>query len=103
MRFLALASSVDAYFEALDPGRAAAEARAEARRTWELYLSGVICEIHFRTDRRDAVIVLEAADEAAAREALATLPYVRAGGLTFEVIGLRPYDGWARLLADDAE
>ena len=46
-------------------------------------------------------MVLEASDEAAAREALASLPFVQAGVLTFEVFGLRAYDGWRRLFSDE--
>lgn len=98
MRFLALATSDDGYFERLTPAEAAAGSAAEAARARELYQAGIIREISFRTDRRDVVILLEAPDEEAARAALATLPFVAAGGITFEVIGLRPYDGWA----DDA-
>jgi hypothetical protein len=99
MRFLALGSEIDFDAHGSTPEEAAAAARAEARRVWELYQAGVIREISFRTDRQAAVILLEAADEGAARAALATLPYVQAGVLAFEVIGLRPYDGWARLFA----
>jgi hypothetical protein len=97
MRFLALASSVDSYFSNLDDAVGYGIGQAEARRVWELYQSGVIREISFRADRRDVVMLLEAADEADVRDALASLPYVEAGALTFEVIGLRPYDGWSRL------
>jgi hypothetical protein len=100
MRFLALATSRDEYFSALDAAEGDSMARAEARGAWELYRAGVIRDISFRTDRRDVVIILEVSDEVAAREALDSLPYVPAGGMTFELIGLRPYDGWARLSAD---
>jgi hypothetical protein len=97
MRFLALAASDDAWFAALSPDEAAAASAAEARRLWELYLAGLVVDVRWRTDRRDVVLLLDASDEGAARSALASLPFVAAGGVTFEVIGLRPYDGWARL------
>jgi muconolactone delta-isomerase len=99
MRFLALATSDDAWFDALPSGDAADLSRAEAARSWELFRTGVIREMCWRTDRRDVVIFLEAADAAAAEAALATLPFVEAGAISFEVVGLRPYDGWARLFA----
>ena len=99
MRFLALGSEVDSTFPGLSPDEAASLGRAEARRAWELHQAGIVREISFRTGARRSVMVLEAPDEAAAREALASLPFVQAGRLTFEVIGLRPYDGWARLFA----
>ena len=95
MRFLALATSDDDYFARLTAAEAAAGSTAEAARARELCEAGIIRDIRFRTDRRDVVIVLEAPDEAAARAALATLPFAAAGAISFEVIGLRPYDGWA--------
>ncbi len=101
MRFLAIATSDDEWFARLWPAEAASASRAEARRAWDLVQAGVIREISFRTDRRDVVIVLEAVDEAAACEALGTLPFARAGAIAFEVFGLRPYDGWAWLFGPD--
>ena len=95
MRFLALATSDDDYFARLTAAEAAAGSTAEAARAQELYEAGIIRDISFRTDRRDVVIVLEVPDEDAARAALATLPFAAAGAISFEVIGLRPYDGWA--------
>jgi hypothetical protein len=100
VRFLALATSRDESFERLTPADAAAASRAEAARAWELYRDGVIRDISFRTDRRDVVILLEAPDEPSARAALDSLPFARAGAITFEVIGLVPYDGWERLFTD---
>ena len=102
MRFLALARSDDAWFDALSPAAAADRLRAEAQRVWDLYQDGVIRDIRFRTDRVDVVIELEAPDEAAARAVLATLPLAAAGAIEFELIGLRPYDGWARLFGTDS-
>ncbi len=101
MRFLALGSEVDITFPGRSPAEAAALGRAEARRAWELHQAGVVREISFRTDAHRSVMVLEAPDEATAREALASLPFVQAGVLTFEVLGLRPYDGWQRLFSDE--
>jgi len=99
MRFLALGSEVDVSFPGLSREEAAALGRAEARRSWELYQAGVIREIHFRADVHRSVMILEAPDEAAARDALGSLPFVEAGALSFDVYGLMPYDGWARLFA----
>jgi hypothetical protein len=59
--------------------------------------SGTIREIYFREERDQAVIVLEAADTAAARLLLAELPLVRDGLIEFEVFGLRLYPGFGRL------
>jgi hypothetical protein len=75
-------------------------ATAEAARLWELVQAGIVRETHFRSDRRAAVLVLECADLDEARSYLGTLPFVREGLITFELIGLRPYPGFARLFAD---
>jgi muconolactone delta-isomerase len=99
MRFLALGSEVDGTFPGFSSEEAVALGRAEARRAWELHQAGIVREISFRTGVRRTVMILEAPDEDAAREALDSLPFVRAGVLSFEVIGLHPYDGWARLFA----
>jgi hypothetical protein len=71
--------------------------KAEARRAWELYQSGVIRELYFRQDRHESVLILECADAAEAEAALGTLPLVRAGLIAFEIIPLIPYPGFARL------
>jgi hypothetical protein len=71
--------------------------RPEAQRVWELYRSGIIRELYFRADRRDAVLILECLTPADARQALDNLPLVRAGLVEFELIPLIPYDGFSRL------
>jgi len=76
---------------------------AEARLAGELTQSGVIREMHFRTDAYEAVLILECADEQEARDVLATLPLVKEGLISFEVIGLRPYDGFSRLFVERPE
>jgi muconolactone delta-isomerase len=74
-------------------------AQAEARRAWELHQGGIIRELYFRADRTEAVLILEcdSVDEAGAH--LATLPFVAAGLIRFELIPLRAYPGLARLFA----
>jgi muconolactone delta-isomerase len=69
----------------------------EARRVWELQQSGTLREIYFNADQHAAVLVLECADIEEARHLLATLPLVQAGLITFDLIPLIPYDGFARL------
>ncbi len=71
--------------------------KPEARRVWELYQSGTIRELYFRADRSEAVLILECVDISEAREVLASLPLVQAGLITFEIIPLLPYPGFARL------
>ncbi len=79
------------------PAQFARYARAEAARAWELHQQGFIRELYFRADREESVLVLECDSVEAAEARLATLPLVEQGLITFEIIPLRPYLGFARL------
>ncbi len=85
------------------PAAAAADfkryARAEARRAWELYQSGLIRELYFHRDDHTAILVLECEDLEQARQALSSLPLAAHGLITFEIIPLVPYNGFERLFA----
>ncbi|MBN2009660.1 superoxide dismutase [candidate division KSB1 bacterium] len=72
----------------------------EARRVWELTQQDIIRGSYFRTDRNDAVLILECESADAAENALRTLPFVKYGLIRFELIPLKPYPGLARLFAD---
>ncbi|HLO30616.1 MAG TPA: muconolactone Delta-isomerase family protein [Anaerolineales bacterium] len=74
--------------------------KAEARSVWELYQRGTIREYYFRADRSEAVLVLECSDTNEAQRVLASLPLVQAGLISFEVIPLIPYPGFARLFEE---
>ena len=74
-----------------------AHAKAEALQAWELVQAGTLREIYFRADRNEAVLVLECHDAAEAQDVLGSLPLVKAGLITFDVIPLAPYPGFARL------
>jgi len=82
------------------PGQYTPHLKAEAGRVWELYQSGTIRELYFRADRSEAVLILECADVNEAQQTLQSLPLVQAGLITFEVIPLVPYPGFARLFGD---
>jgi muconolactone delta-isomerase len=71
----------------------------EARVAWRLVQKGIFREMYFTAEEHTAVIMLEADSLEAAREILAGLPLVREGLIEFEVIPLRPYDGFARLFS----
>jgi muconolactone delta-isomerase len=76
--------------------------KAEAARVWELYQAGVFRELYFRQDRSDAVLMLECADVAEANRVLDTLPLVKEGLITFDIIPLMPYPGFSRLFAEES-
>ena len=75
----------------------------EARKVWELYQAGIIRELYYRTDRTEAVLVLECDDLSTARKHLGTLPFVKAGLIIFDLIPLKPYPGCARLFRSPDE
>ena len=74
--------------------------KAEALRVWELVQSNALREIYFRADERSAVLIFECDSTEEANEHLNTLPLVKEGLITFEVIPLIPYVGFATLFAD---
>lgn len=75
--------------------------KAEAAEVWELYQAGVFRELYFRQDWPGAVLVLECADVEEANEVLNTLPLVKERLITFDIIPLVPYPGFARLFTEE--
>jgi muconolactone delta-isomerase len=71
--------------------------RQEAEGAWELYQSGVIRELYFRADREEAVLILECQDLEEASHILESLPLVKNGLISFDLIPLIPYPGFERL------
>lgn len=69
----------------------------EALRLWDLYQAGKVRELYFRADKPEAVLILECDDIESAGNLLRTLPLVNAGLITFDLIPLKPYPGFARL------
>jgi hypothetical protein len=58
-----------------------------------MYRDEIVREIYSRTDGKGAILVLECRDEAHALQVLQTLPLARAGLLSFEIYGAKPYRG----------
>jgi muconolactone delta-isomerase len=73
--------------------------RDEALHVWELHQQGIIRELYFRADRNEAILVLECESVESARQILSTLPLVKQGLITFDLIPLKAYPGFARLFA----
>ena len=74
--------------------------RAEAARVWELYQAGVLREIYFREDAKGAVILLECGSMGEAQKLLDSLPLVEKKLIDFDLMGLAPYPGYAKLFAE---
>jgi hypothetical protein len=75
-------------------------AQDEARKAWELHQAGLIRELYFRADQKTAVLVLECASTDEAVVILANLPFVQEGLITFDLIPLKAYSGFARLFKE---
>ena len=71
----------------------------EALCVWDLLQQSVLREIYFRADAHQAVLILECENGDEAQLILATLPLVREGLITFEIVPLAPYPGFSRLFA----
>jgi len=69
----------------------------ESYRVYHLFQEGIIRDIFF-TENENAVIILECASKAEAANVLSTLPLVKAGMISFEVMELRPYTGFDRII-----
>jgi hypothetical protein len=83
----------------VDPAELFPTVKAETRRAWELIQANILREVYFREGSRLTVLILECAGVDEAQTALDTLPLVKAGAITFELIPLVPFDSLAILFA----
>jgi len=99
MKILAMEKEI----EGTKPEQFAPHLKAEAAQLWKLVQDGSIRETYFRTDRMEAVLMLECADPVEAQRVLQSLPLVKEGLICFDVIPLKPYTGFARLFENEAQ
>lgn len=64
---------------------------AERERVRELYRDGIVRAIWSRKDAPGAVMLLECADEAAAKQAVGSLPLAQRDMLDVQILPLQPY------------
>lgn len=64
---------------------------AERERVRELYRDGIVRAIWSRKDAPGAVMLLECADEAAAKQAVGSLPLAQRDMLDVQILSLQPY------------
>jgi hypothetical protein len=69
----------------------------EAQHVYDLYLSDSLREIYF-TENKNAILIMETEDKKTAIKLLDTLPLVKSGKIKFEVMELRPYTGFERIM-----
>lgn len=78
-------------------------AREEAAVLYALQQQGIVRESFFRSDRNEAVLILEVESATAAEKALGRLPFVKEGLIRFELIPLKPYSGLSRLFRSESK
>ncbi|TKG95216.1 superoxide dismutase [Puteibacter caeruleilacunae] len=71
--------------------------KSEAQHVFDLYLSDTLREIYF-TENKNAVLILECQDKAMAKKMLDAFPLVKEGKIVFDLLELRPYNGYERLI-----
>ncbi|MBI9049324.1 MAG: hypothetical protein JEZ00_07890 [Anaerolineaceae bacterium] len=69
----------------------------EAQHVWKLVQQGVLRETYFDAEQHNAVLMMECESKGQAEQFTADFPLVQAGLIRFEIIPLKPYDGFARL------
>ena len=74
----------------------------EGQSVWALYKSSVVRGMWSRTDSPGALLLLEVAGRAAARDAMTSLPMVRDGLVEFQLIELAPFLGLEYLFSAQA-
>jgi len=68
----------------------------ESYQVYHLFQEGVIRDINYN-ENENTVIILECSSKEEALKKLSTLPLVKAGLTSFEVVKLRPYTGFDRI------
>lgn len=71
--------------------------KEEALHVYNLYLSNSLREIYF-TEDKNAVLILETENKEIAIKQLDSLPLVKSGKIKFDIMELRPYTGYERLI-----
>jgi hypothetical protein len=69
----------------------------EASDVYRMYLTGELRE-HYFNENKCAVLVLECDSKAQAQELLGKLPLVKENLIVFEIMELRPYTGYDRII-----
>jgi len=93
MKILAIEKEV----EGIEWNRLGELLKEEAKHVYDLYLSDSLREIYF-TESKNAILVLETVDKNTAIKLLDELPLVKSGKIKFEVMELRPYTGYERII-----
>ena len=69
----------------------------EAQHVFQLYLSDSLRERYF-TENKNAILIMETKDRKTAEKLLNDLPLVKSGKISFEIMELKPYTSYERIL-----
>jgi hypothetical protein len=69
----------------------------EARYIWELASKGIVRNVWFTRETKDAILLVEADSGQSVRELMERAPLVAEGLITCKIEELRPYTGFERL------
>lgn len=83
--------------ESADWSKAGGLLKAEAHQVYLYYLAGHFRELYFN-EEHNAVIILECETREQVDELLNALPLVKNGWITFEIMQLKPYTGFDRMI-----
>jgi hypothetical protein len=72
----------------------------EAREVWHLYMEDRVREFYFNQEH-NAVLILECDNLKEAHNLLSNLPLVKNGLISFDIMELRPYTGFSRLISPE--
>lgn len=89
--------AIEKELQELNPRAMSGVLQDEARQACQLYLDGYLREIYF-TENHNALIILECNSREHANILLNTLPLVKNGIIKFEIMEMKPYTGYARIM-----
>jgi hypothetical protein len=73
----------------------------EARYIWELSSKGIVRNIWFTRETKDAILIIEAHSSQSVRALIEDAPLVAEGLIAYEIVELQPYTGFERLFGGE--
>jgi hypothetical protein len=71
--------------------------KEEAQYIWDLSIKGIVRNIWFTQETKDAILIIEAESEQQVIETMKNAPLVIEGLLGYKIVGLQAYTGFERL------
>ena len=71
--------------------------KQEAKVLWDWQNKGIIRNIWFTKNSREAILIIESEDSKRTKEIIDTFPLVKESLITYDIVELVAYDGYERL------